>query len=56
MALWAGENNVDSVDVPKEALELTGLGASPTAKCLCDCELFTSIGTWLIGVDAIVTT
>ncbi|KAK6055091.1 Latrophilin/CL-1-like GPS domain protein, partial [Cooperia oncophora] len=25
MALWAGENNVDSVDVPKEALELTGL-------------------------------
>lgn len=28
MALWAGENNVDSVDVPKEALELTGLDRS----------------------------
>ena len=26
MALWAGENNVDSVDIPKEALELAGLG------------------------------
>ncbi|KIH47852.1 hypothetical protein ANCDUO_22083, partial [Ancylostoma duodenale] len=25
MALWAGENNVDSVDIPKEALELAGL-------------------------------
>ncbi|EPB70463.1 7 transmembrane receptor [Ancylostoma ceylanicum] len=28
MALWAGENNVDSVDIPKEALELAGLDRS----------------------------
>ncbi|VDM57763.1 unnamed protein product [Angiostrongylus costaricensis] len=25
MALWAGENNVDSVDIPKEAMEITGM-------------------------------
>ncbi|KAE9418429.1 hypothetical protein Angca_009612 [Angiostrongylus cantonensis] len=28
MALWAGENNVDSVDIPKEALEITGMDRS----------------------------
>ncbi|KJH45666.1 Latrophilin/CL-1-like GPS domain protein [Dictyocaulus viviparus] len=28
MALWAGENNVDSVDVPKEALEIFGIDRS----------------------------
>uniref|UniRef100_A0A0K0CTC0 Latrophilin Cirl n=1 Tax=Angiostrongylus cantonensis TaxID=6313 RepID=A0A0K0CTC0_ANGCA len=28
MALWAGENNVDSVDIPKEALEIIGMDRS----------------------------